>query len=101
MLTKIKQFNILGKPEEYYFNQIKQLPEQGLNISSKAESLLEELRSFNPVGHDSHSYFSKPIENLGMSKSDGYGIIAELLSKTEQWKDIVLEVRNWIKDQLF
>ena len=101
LLTKIKQFKILGKPEEYYFNLIKQLPEQGLNISSKAESLLEELRSFNPVGHDSHYYFSKPIENLGMSKSDGYGIIAELLSKTEQWKDIVLEVRNWIKDQLF
>ena len=100
LLTKIKQFNILGKPEEYYFNQIKQLPEQGLNISSKAESLLEELHSFNTVGLDSHYYFSKPIENLGMSKSDGYGIIAELLSKTEQWKDIVLEVRNWIKDQL-
>lgn len=100
LLTKIKQFNILGKPEEYYFNQIKQLPEQGLNISSKAESLLEELCSFNPAGLDSHYYFSKPIENLGMSKSDGYGIIAELLSKTEQWKDIVLEVRNWIKDQL-
>ena len=100
MLTKIKQFNILGKPEEYYFNQIKQLPAQGLIISSKAESLLEELRSFNTVGLDSHSYFSTPIENLGMPKSDGYGIIAELLSKTEQWKDIVLEVRNWIKDQL-
>ena len=100
LLTKIKQFKILGKPEEYYFNLIKQLPEQGLNISSKAESLLEELCSFNPAGLDSHYYFSKPIENLGMSKSDGYGIIAELLSKTEQWKDIVLEVRNWIKDQL-
>lgn len=100
LLTKIKQFKILGKPEEYYFNLIKQLPERGLNISSKTESLLEELRSFNPVGHDSHSYFSKPIENLGMSKSDGYGIIAELLSKTEKWNDIVSEVRNWIKVQL-
>lgn len=100
LLTKIKQFKISGKPEEYYFNLIKQLPEQGLNISSKEESLLEELRSFNPVGLDSHYYFSKPIENLGMSKSDGYGIIAELLSKTEQWDDIVVEVRNWIKDQL-
>lgn len=100
LLTKIKQFNILGKPEEYYFNQIKQLPEQGLIISSKAGSLLEELRSFNPVGLDSHYYFSKPIENLGMLKSDGYGIIAELLSKTEKWNDIVFEVRNWIKVQL-
>lgn len=100
LLTKIKQFNISDKPEEYYFNLIKQLPEQGLNKSSKAECLLEELRSFNTVGLDSHSYFSTPIENLGMSKSDGYGIIAELLSKTEKWNDIVSEVRNWIKDQL-
>lgn len=100
LLTKIKQFNILGKPEEYYFNQIKQLPAQGLIISSKAESLLEELRSFDPAGLDSHYYFSKPIENLGMSKPDGYGIIAELLSKTQQWNNIVSEVRNWIEDQL-
>lgn len=100
LLTKIKQFKILGKPEEYYFNLIKQLPEQGLNISSKAESLLEELRSFDPAGLDSHYYFSKPIENLGMSKPDGYGIIAELLSKTQQWNNIVSEVRNWIEDQL-
>lgn len=100
LLTKIKQFKILGKPEEYYFNQIKQLPAQGLIISSKAESLLEELRSFDPAGLDSHYYFSKPIENLGMSKPDGYGIIAELLSKTQQWNNIVSEVRNWIEDQL-
>ncbi len=100
LLTKIKQFNISGKPEEYYFNQIKQLPEQGLNISIKVKSLLEELRSFNPVGFDSHSYFSIPIENLGMSKSEGYGIISELLSKTKQWDGIVVEVRNWIKEQL-
>ena len=100
LLTKIKQFKILGKPEEYYFNQIKQLPAQGLIISSKAESLLEELRCFDPAGLDSHYYFSKPIENLGMSKPDGYGIIAELLSKTQQWNNIVSEVRNWIEDQL-
>jgi hypothetical protein len=100
LLTKIKQFEISGKPEEYYFNLIKKLPEQGLNISSIAESLLEELRSFNPVGLDSHSYFSIPIEKLGMSKPDGYGIIAELLSKTDQWDEIVVEVRKWIKEQL-
>lgn len=102
LLTKIKQFCLPEgmKPEEYYSSLINNLSKDDLIVSTRAESLLEELRSFNSAGVEHHKLFSDPIEKLGMSRDEGYALIAELLSKSDKWHEITSEVRAWIREQI-
>ena len=100
LITKLKQFCLPEgmKPEEYYSSLIKNLSKDDLIVSTRAESLLEELRSFNSSGVEHHKLFSDPIEKLGMSRDEGYALIVELLSKSDKWHEITSEVRASIKE---
>ena len=40
------------------------------------------------------------MENLGMTREEGYAYIAEMLSKCAAWEDITSEIRIWIRQQL-
>ena len=102
LITKLKQFCLPEgmKPEEYYSSLINNLSKDDLIVSTRAESLLEELRSFNSAGVEHHKLFSDPIEKLGMSRDEGYALIAELLSKSDKWHEITSEVRAWIREQI-
>ena len=102
LLTRLKQFSLpeKEKPEKYYYSLIKALPNEDFVVSDAAEGLLEELRLFNPAGVEHHKWFSKPIENLGMSRDEGYALIAELLSKSDRWHEITSEVRAWIRGHI-
>jgi hypothetical protein len=102
LLIKIKQFVLPEnrQPEEYYYSLIKEVSEKE-TTSEKATLLLEEIKKQNNiVTTDKHQLLSDPIYNLGMTKPEGYGYIAEFLSKCDRWKEMTNEVRSWILEQI-
>lgn len=101
LLAKIKQFIIPegSKPEEYYHSLIMSNLEN-VDMSHRVRDLYQEIRNFNTAGVDHHKWFATPMENLGMTREEGYAYIAEMLSKCAAWEDITSEIRIWIRQQL-
>lgn len=103
LAKQIKQFILENNdfPEGYYHQLIASLPEISSMLTQRHEELRREIQNVSRTSlQDSHDWLLQPFQRLGMDKSLGYALCADLIAAKQEWYLISSEVRNEIRSKL-
>lgn len=105
LANQIKQFVLVldnnTSPEEYYHQLIISLPEMSSRLTPRHEELRREIQNVSTADlQDSHDLLLKPFQRLGMDKSLGYALCADLIASKQEWDSISSEIRTEIRSKL-
>lgn len=97
-LTKISQFNLPNdtRPESYYHSIICQLTDNIL--SSEQLEIVQVARQIQNPG-DIHNFFNDIIERMDLGREIGLNKLVDLLSLTNEWSNIKLNIKQWLDEK--
>lgn len=81
-----------NKPEAFIRNAILSLGEEILPLDSEIRLVLNEIG----IVTDEHNYIDDAIRRLDIGYDVGLSRFVELFSKTPQWNDFILPIRQWL-----
>jgi len=95
VLQLINQFSIPDnkKPEQYYHELIINIDE---NILNEEEKEIQNIARGIESVLDSHHYLDEIIDILGFDRRVGLKVISDIISKSDNWKEVSLHIRNWL-----
>lgn len=105
LAKQIKQFVLVldnnTSPEKYYHQLITSLPEMSSTLTPKHEELRRVIQDVSSASlQDSHDLLLQPFQRLGLDKSIGYALCADLIASKQEWDSISSEIRTEIRSKL-
>lgn len=98
VLRSILQYQLPdnSRPEAFIRSAILSLDEDVLPWNSELRLVLNEIG----VVDDDHNYIDDAIRRLDLGYDVGLSRVVELFSKTTQWNDFVLPIRQWLTNAI-